>query len=101
MIRRRIGYGIAMTLRVFAICVLGWFLAFGIAGLSGIALHTVGVSLADAMLATSLLSYIFYIAIVMWGFADRTSILRPLAVLGLTVLTIVTAGMLSPGILDA
>lgn len=89
-----------MTMRVFAICILGWFLASAVAGLAGIALQAIGVPLKDAMLATSLLSYLFYIAIVMWGFANRTSIWRPLAVTGLTVITIVTVGILSPGILD-
>lgn len=96
----RIGYRIGMALRFIAICMVGWFLASGVAGLAGIALHAVGVPLSEGMLATSLLSYVFYIAVVMWGFADRTSIFRPIAVVGLAVITISVAGMLSPGVLS-
>ncbi len=99
-VARRVGYGIVMALRFFAICVIGWFLASGVAGLAGIALHAVGVPLSDGMLATSLLSYIFYIVIVIWGFVDRTSIWRPLTVVGLAALTIMAAGALAPGVLD-
>ena len=96
----RIGYRMGMVLRFIAICVVGWFLASGVAGLAGIALYAVGVPLSEGMLATSLLSYVFYIAVVMWGFADRTSIWRPLAVVGLAVVAVMAAGALAPGVLE-
>lgn len=86
----------AMTFRVIAIAIGGYVLASGFSALSGMALHATGVPLNDAMLAAVLLGYIFYIAVVMWGFAHPQGLLRPLSILGAAALTMAAAAHFAP-----
>lgn len=90
----------AMTFRVIAISIGGFALTAGVVALLGIAIHALGVLLRDAMLASVLLGYIFYVAVVMWGFRDRRTLLRPIAVLGAAAATMTLASYLAPGALD-
>lgn len=86
-----------MVLRVIAICFAGWILASGCAALAGVALRNLGMEPREAMLTTALLSFLVYIAIVMWGFADRRSIVRPVVVTTLAIAVAAAAGTLVAG----
>ncbi|WP_425408160.1 hypothetical protein [Hyphococcus sp.] len=92
---------LSMMFRVIAIAIGGIVLTGGVAALSGMALQKTGVPLKDAMLATALLSYVLYIPIVMWGFRDRRTLLRPLAVIAMAALTLTVASYFAPGALEA
>ena len=96
---RHIIDALAMTLRVIAIIVGGYVFTGGVVALSGMLLQVLGVPLADAMLSTILLGFIFYIAVVMWGFADRTSLFRPLAIVVAAALSMVISSYFAPGAL--
>ncbi len=89
----------SMIFRVIAIAIGGYALTAGVVALSGIGLNAVGVPLNDAMLATVLSGFIFYIAVVMWGFRDRRTLIRPIAVLAAAALTMTAASYLSPWVL--
>ncbi len=91
----------SMTFRVIAITIGGYALTAGCAALSGMALNAVGLPLPDAMLATVLLGYVFYIAIVMWGFADRRNLIRPVVVLVAAALTMTLSSYFAPGVLGS
>lgn len=92
---------VSMTFRVLAISVGGYAFTAGCVALSGMALHAMGVPLSDAMLATILLGYVFYIAVVMWGFADRRTLFRPVAILVGAALTMKMSAYLAPGVLGS
>ena len=99
MARIAIGYRIAMALRVLAITIAGWILASGSAALAGAGLSLAGLPMPETMLVMALLSSLFFIAIVMWGFADRRSLLRPFVVIGLAVGVTMAGKILAPEVL--
>lgn len=90
-----------MTFRVTAIAFGGYGLTFALSALTGIALVLCGIPLADAMLTTVLLGYIFYIALVMWGFADRKTFIRPWLILLSAAFTMFLTSLLAPLVLPA
>jgi len=90
---------LAMTFRVIAIAIGGYVFMGGVVALSGILLHRTGVPLNDAMLATVLLGYIFYVVVVMWGFRDRRTLIRPVSILVGAALTMTMASHFAPGVL--
>lgn len=99
MARLAIGHRIAMTLRVLAISIAGWILASGFAALAGTGLSLVGLPRSETMLVMALLSFLFFIAIVMWAFAHPRSVIRPLLVVGMAVGVTMAAKMAALGTL--
>lgn len=90
---------VSMTFRVVAIVFGGYALTAGCVALFGMALQAAGLPLKDAMLASVLLGYVFYVVVVMWAFADRRTLMRPVAVLGTAAGTMVLSSYLAPGAL--
>lgn len=90
---------LVMTFRVIAIAIGGYVFMGGVVALSGILLHLMGVPLTDAMLATVLLGYVFYVAVIMWGFRDRRTLIRPFSILVGAALTMTMASRFAPGVL--
>jgi hypothetical protein len=76
-----------MTLRVVIITFGSYALTDGLAAMLGLSLHMLGVPLSDAMLLSVLIAFLLFIAIIMWGFANRNSWKRPLLI---TIAAIVT-----------
>ena len=85
-----------MAFRVVAIVFGGYGLTSALCVLAGMLLHAMGMPLAEAMLTTLLLGYVFYIGLVMWGFADRTRFFRPWAILFSTAVAMSLAALLAP-----
>jgi hypothetical protein len=84
------------TFRVTAITLGGYGLTSALCALAGLALVFFGMPLSDAMLATVLLGYLFYVALVMWAFADRTTLVRPWLIVLSAALTMSIASLLAP-----
>jgi hypothetical protein len=84
------------TFRVTAIAIGGYGLTSALCALTGLVLVFFGMPLSDAMLATVLLGYLFYVALVMWGFADRRTLIRPWLILLSAAVTMSIASLLAP-----
>jgi hypothetical protein len=84
------------TFRVTAIALGGYALTSALCGLTGLVLVFFGMPLSDAMLTTVLLGYLFYVALVMWAFADRTTLVRPWLIILSAALTMSIASLLAP-----
>ncbi len=91
---------LAMTFRVAAISLGGYALTAGLCSLAGMVLMLSGMAMPDAMLTTVLVGYIFYIALVMWAFADRVTMKRPWAILIAAILTTIATSVLGPLVLS-
>lgn len=89
-----------MTYRIFGIVVGGIALMGGASALGGIGLHAGGMSLTEAMNLSSLLGFLFYVGLVMWGFA-QPSLARPTLVLVFAASTMIAATLLTPSDLAA
>ncbi len=85
-----------MTFRVLALTLGGFALMAALSALAGLGLVALGVRLSEAMLATVLLGYVFYVALLMWGFADRNSLRRPWLVVVLAGLGMTATSYLAP-----
>jgi hypothetical protein len=90
-----------MTFRVAAIALGGYGLTSALCALSGLVLASFGMPLPDAMLATVMLGYLFYIALVMWGFADRKSFIRPCLIVLFAALAMSLTSLLAPIVLSS
>lgn len=88
-----------MVFRIIAITLGGYGLTTALSALSGMLLHTLGASLSEAMLTTVMLGYLFYTGLLMWGFAERTSLRRPWLILSSAAITMVLASLLAPALL--
>lgn len=88
-----------MTFRVIAIVLGGYSLTTALSALTGLVLVALGIPLSDAMLTTVLLGFVFYVALMMWGFADRRTLARPWLIVLSAALTMSITSLLAPGVL--
>ncbi len=85
-----------MTFRISAVTLGGYGLTSALCALAGMAVASLGVALTEAMLGTVLLGYIFYIALIMWAFAERKTLKRPCTILVLAAVTMTLTSFLAP-----
>lgn len=88
-----------MMFRVVAITLGGYGLTSALCALTGMLLYAVGVSLREAMLTTVMFGYLVYIAVIMWGFVDRTNFRRPWAILAAAAVSMLLTSVLAPSVL--
>lgn len=96
-----VGYRVVMTLRVISLTVAGWILSSGLAALVGAGLILIGLPKQDTMVVMALASFLLFIAIIMWGFVNRTSVLRPLLIIGFAVGVMMAGKVLTPEVLGS
>lgn len=84
------------VLRVLAIFVGGYALTGGMTALSGIGLFAAGMTLSDAMLLTSILGFLLYVIITMWGFSAPKKYWPATAIVVLASITMSLASVLAP-----
>ncbi|MEO0421953.1 MAG: hypothetical protein AAF184_06440 [Pseudomonadota bacterium] len=87
---------VAMATRVVLIVAGGYALTGGLSALGGIAMHALGTPLDDAMLLASMVGFLVYVGIVIWGFSAPPHWRPSLVILTLAVITMVAASTLAP-----
>lgn len=90
-----------MAVRVISILVGGYALTGGITALGGIGLHAAGLPLSDSMLLTSMLGYLLYVGIVIWGFGAPPKYHPSATIVASAVATMGLAAILSVGVINA
>ncbi|MEM8766628.1 MAG: hypothetical protein AAGE43_04240 [Pseudomonadota bacterium] len=60
----------AIALRCLIVIFGGYALTSGLVALSGQALHELGLPLGESVLLVTMLGFLLYLAIIIWGFAD-------------------------------
>jgi hypothetical protein len=66
---------VGLTCHVAAICVLAYDTSARLVDLTGVCLYQLGLAWSDAVVVTSMLGFLFLLAILLWAFSRR-SILR-------------------------
>lgn len=94
-----LGGALHMAARVIGIVLGGYVLMSGSMALAGMAINTLGVSIVDAMTIATLVGFLAYIGVVIWGFASP-SIFRPLAISLLGFVSVILAILLTPEFLQ-
>ena len=69
---RRIASSALNALRTLVIFVGGYMLVQSWTVLAGLGLHRLGMAISDAMLVSAMMSFLAYIAVVMWAFAHSS-----------------------------
>ena len=76
---RHIRAGLLLALRVLAIVAGGYFLSAALVALSAAGLAGLGMARSEAVILMTMLGFVLYLLVLIWGFAER-SLTRLLAV---------------------
>lgn len=85
---------LALGLRISLIVIGGYMLTGGVTALIGITMSVAGMASSDAMLLSSMLGFLFYVGLVIWGFSARQYWWRSLTIFGSATVTMSLAYLL-------